>query len=85
MGKDFDVVSEIRRLRAIQQKVDAYLESLIQLRHCPKCGIVFSRKGRQLYCGTSCRSRSRPIEERRQYIREYMRKRRANLKGDSGQ
>src|SRR5262245_17584818 len=44
------------------------------------CRKNFAPRGRQLYCSTGCADRSRPVEKRRNWMRDYMRERRATLK-----
>jgi len=43
------------------------------------CRKIFAPRGRQLYCSTGCADRSRPVEKRRKWMRDYMRERRATL------
>jgi hypothetical protein len=44
------------------------------------CRKNFAPRGRQLYCSASCSDRSRPVEKRRKWMRNYMKERRATMK-----
>jgi hypothetical protein len=41
---------------------------------CEICHKIFARRGRAIYCGRPCSVRARPIDQRRSYQRNYMKK-----------
>lgn len=43
---------------------------------CQQCHKILSRRGPQIYCGRRCLIRARPVEQRREYQKKYMRERR---------
>lgn len=45
---------------------------------CAACQKIFARRGRQLYCSSTCSNGARP--ERKKWMRDYMKKRRAKMK-----
>jgi len=47
---------------------------------CRVCQKVFARRGRQVYCSMRCLEKTRPAQARRDYFRQYMKKRRSRIK-----